>query len=415
MQIDISRRRFPIKRALSLLFLAFLLVALLLMGNNIVETNKAGYMQVKQAAIKGTLTCRMEPGMYGQWFGDIHTYSEAETFFFTADSEMGEKRDQSLPTRFKDGAKAQVSGSLRVILPRDCKDLRALHRKFHSMDGVMQKLVLPAVRKALFNTGPHMSAGESYAERRGEFASLSEDQLRYGVIVVDKHQDIQPDPITGQEKAIWVLTKRTCTTGETCINGYVRDIAAFQEFGVTVTNFVIDHISYSQAVLDQIEAQRSARMNVITQQAQAKEAEARAAKAEAEATAKIAETRAMEEVKKTEIVVAAEAARDRARLDAEAAELEKMANIARGEGEAERRRLVMRADGALEKKLEAYLGAQKAWAAAYSSRPVPSLVMGGGSSGANGTDVGTAEFAQMMQLLVAKEMGLDLGIDATDR
>lgn len=396
------------KRVLALVFLIVLVALSVTLAGSLFETNYAGYMQVKQAAISGNLTCRLEPGMYGQLFGEIHTYSEAESFYFTADSETGERRNQSLPTRFNDGAKAQVSGSLRVILPRDCDSLIALHRKFHGMDGVMTKLVLPAVRKALFNTGPHMSAGESYAERRGEFAMLAEDQLRYGVILVDKHEEEHADPITAELKRVWVLTKKACENraDSHCVGGYVRDPAAFSQFGVDITNFVIDGVDYPAAVLEQIEAQRKARMNIITQQAEAKEADARAAKAEAEARAQIAETRAAEEVKKTQIVVAAEAARDRARLDAEAAELEKKANIARGEGEAARRRLVMQADGALERKLDAYVRAQEVWAGAFSQRPVPTLVMGGSST----TDNNGLDFTQALQLLVAKDLGLDLGV-----
>ena len=383
-------------------FMVFLIGVSIALGGSIVETNKAGYMQIKQAAITGELTCIMEPGMYGQFFGDIHTYSEAETFYFTADTETGERRNQSLPSRFNDGAKASVSGSLRVILPQDCDKLLNLHRKFHSMEGVMDKLVLPAVRKALFNTGPHMSAGESYAERRGEFAMLAEDQLKFGVIMVDKHEETQMDPITDEPKKVWVLFKRSCTepTSPSCIGGFIRDHSAFSQFGVDITNFVIDGIEYPDAVLEQIEAQRKARMNIITQQAEAKEADARAAKAEAEARAQIAETRAAEEVKKTQIVVAAEAA-----------ELEKKANIARGEGEAARRRAVMQADGALERKLAAFVEAQKAWAQAYSQRPVPSMIMGGDTN----TDGGAVEFSQAMQLLVAKELGLDLGLQPAGR
>ena len=133
--METSARKF--RRFAGLAVLAGLVLLSTMVGGNLVETNDAGYMQVKQAAISGNLTCRMEPGMYGQWFGNIHTYSEAETFFFTADEETGEHRNQALPTRFNDGAKAEVSGSLRVILPRDCEQLIMLHRKFHSMDGVM--------------------------------------------------------------------------------------------------------------------------------------------------------------------------------------------------------------------------------------------------------------------------------------
>jgi regulator of protease activity HflC (stomatin/prohibitin superfamily) len=403
------------KTVIGIIVFLIAIVAIAFCSSSIFETNQAGYLQVKQAAVYGTLTCRTEPGLYGQWFGDIHTYKEAETFYFTADEETGERRNQALPTRYNDGAKALVSGSLRVVLPHECDALVSIHRKFHSMPGMMQKLVLPAVRKALFSTGPHMSAGESYAERRGEFAALAEDQLRHGVIMVDKKPEMRPDLITGVEKRVWVLLKKECgvavegATG-TCINGYIRDPAAFEEFHVSVTNFVIDSIEYPAEVLGQIETQRNARMNVITQQAQAKEAEARASKAGAEALAQVAETRAIEEVKKTQIVVAAEAKRDQARLDKESALLEKAATIARGEGEAEARKLLMMADGALQPKLDAWLEAQKAYAQALATAQpgalVPTVIMGAESNRAGS---GSASgFMELLMVKSAKDLALDM-------
>lgn len=398
---------------------------------NILETNEAGYLQVKQAAFTGEMTCRTEPGTYGQVFGDIFTYPEAETFFFTADMETGEAVDQSLPTRFNDGAQAQVSGSLRILMPKDCERLQLIHRKFHSKQGVMDKLVLPAVRKALFTAGPHMSSAESYAERRGEFAWLIEDQLVNGTILTEKKLETQEDPITGEPKEVWVVVKRECAdpTNEDCIGGYLRDESAFHEFGISVTNFVVDEINYCPKgagncpVMQQIEAQRKARMDIITQQAEAKQAEARAAKADAEAKAKIAETRALEEVAKTEKIVRAEAdkeqavlqaekKRDVAALDAEAAKLEKQANISRGEGEAERKKLVMAADGALEKKLDAWVRAQEAYANALATaKPgalVPYLQMG--STGGDGSSSGAADLIDLFSAKAARDLTLDMGI-----
>ena len=68
----------------------------------------------------------------------------------------------------------------------------------------------------------------------------------------------------------------------------------------------------------------------------------------------------------------------------------------------------MRADGALKQKLDAYVRAQQLWAGAFAQRQVPTLVMGGG--GAGDTDKSTTDFAQMMQLMVANQMGLDLSV-----
>jgi regulator of protease activity HflC (stomatin/prohibitin superfamily) len=406
---------------------ATILVVFLAGAGGLLETNSAGYLQVKQAAVTGSLTCRLDPGMYGQFFGDIHTYPEATTFHFTADVETGENKDQSLPTMFNDGAAAKISGSVRIILPTVCEDLVKLHRKFKSIRGVNDKLILPAIRKALFNTGPHMSAAESYAARRGEFATLVEDQLINGTILVKKRQVEEPDPITGEMKKIWILVKKECNPAQAkshaCVGSYWRDRSAFKEFNVRVTNLVIDQIKYSPKVLAQIEIQRKARMDIITQQAQARQAEARAAKANAEAKAQIAETRAKEEVQKTQRVVKAEADKAEAVLQAskrmevaslnmKAEAMNKKANILKGEGEATQKRLIMQADGALTKKLKALTLIHKNYAAALGkAQPgalVPQTIIGG-SSGKN-----TNSAASLIDLLLAKT-AKDLSIDVTSK
>lgn len=399
------------------------LIVITLFSSHIVETNNAGYMQVKQAAWTGTLTCKIEPGLYFQNFGDIRTYEEASTFYFTADNEMGEQRDQSLQTQFYDGAKARVSGSVRVLLPNDnCESMIEIHKKFKSMEGVMDRLVLPAMRKALFASGPHMTAAESYAERRNEFAALIEDQLLYGVIATEKEPTNIVDPITGEEKTVYMVKKVTCDRDDVkCVGGFERkQKSVFHEFNISLTNFVVDDVVYSKQVLEQIERQRKARMDIITQEAEARQAEARAKKAKSEAEAAIEETRAKEEVEKTQRIVKAEAdkaesvlqaqkKRDVAKLDKEAAEFEKQREILLGEGEATRKRLVMQADGALKQKLEAWTDAQKAWADAYSKRNVPSTVFGG-SSGSGHGDSDVQKFLQLMSVKAARDLSLDMGV-----
>ena len=102
-----------------------------------------------------------------------------------------------------------------------------------------------------------------------------------------------------------------------------------------------------------------------------------------------------------------------AKLDKDAAAFTKQKNILLGEGEAARKKLVLEADGALAQKLATYTQVHNAWATAYATRKVPSLIMGGGGGGAGvkaGTDQDTVNFSQAMQLLVAKQLGLDLGI-----
>lgn len=403
------------------------LLVVTLFAGSIFETNEAGYVQVKQAFYWGDLTVRSEPGTYGQMFGTIHTYKEASTFHFTKDSDSGEARDQSLPTQYNDGAKAMVSGSVRVLLPNtDGESMIKVHRKFKSMGGVMNRLVLPAMRKALFASGPHMSAAESYAERRNEFAALVENQLLYGTIATEKEAIIVVDEITDKEKTTYRLRKVKCDNVEdvNCVQGFLREQqSVFHEFNIRLTNFAIDNIVYPQNVLAQIETQRAARMNIITKEAEAKEADARAKKAEAEARAQVAETRAVEEVQKTQFIVRAEAAKEQAILQAEqvkaVAQLEKEAatftkqkNILLGEGEATRKRLVMNADGALAQKLEAWVTAQQAYAAALgNAKPgalVPQMVMTSGSGGKTASGGNGTLFMDLFTAKTARDLSLDM-------
>lgn len=392
-----------------------------LLSSSLFETNMAGYMQVKQAAVTGDLSCRIEPGTYGQWFGDIHTYKEASTFYFGLDDPADDGLvTKPLTTTFADGAKSTVAGSVRVLLPRDCESLKLIHRKFKSMDGVMSRLVLPALRKVAFQTGPHMTSAESYSERRGEFANLLEDQLLNGIVKVDNVETTATDPITGKEQTVLKLRKRTCDTpnGKTCVGNYERDPGVFSEFHIDLTNFEVADIEYTKTVLDQIEAQRTARMDIITQEAEAQKAEARAKKAASEAEAAIAETRAKEEVQKTQRIVQAEAdkaeatlqaekVRDVARLEKEAAEFEKKRQILLGEGEATRKRLVMQADGALEKKLQALIEINAKYADALSKAQPGALVpyMQLGSSGEGGGNA--RDLIQLLTAQTAKQLSAD--------
>lgn len=412
-----------IKRGFILVTALIAVIAAVFTFDSLAETNQAGFVQVKQAAISGTLTVRSEPGMYGQLFGSIHTYPEAHTFHFTADSESGEARDQSLPTQFNDGAKAKVSGSVRIMLPNtDRERMITVHRKFKSMGGITDRLVLPAMRKALFASGPHMTAAESYAERRNEFATLVEDQLLYGIIATDKEPQVVVDEITGKEKTVFRLRKIICEgVKDPCVNGFLREQkSVFYEFGIDLTNFVIDDIVYPTAVLNQIEKQRTARMDIITQQAEAKKEEAEALKEEAVGRKNVAQSRAKELVQKEQRIVRAEADKAEAilrgeqvkavaKLEKEAAEFEKKKQILLGEGEAKRKDLVMRADGALEKKLDAWVEAQKAYADALSkAQPgalVPSLIMGNSGNGGSANDL-----IDLLKAKTARDLALDLRV-----
>jgi len=393
------------------------IAAALAVGGKLFETVEKGTYQVKQAAITGTMTAKMTPGLWPQLWGDITVWPKAETFYFTADSAEGSKFDQSIEVRFNDGSLCHISGTCRIVLPvseREAVELATTHgyRDFADME---RKLILPVVRNSLRLTANLMSARESYSDKRPDFINWAWDQIQNGLYETQEDTRKVPDPLSGE---LVTKTFKIIRTDEAGSPIYQHNPLAGT--GIRLANFEIKEFVYADKVQDQIAAQQEALMAVATASAKAKQAEQEALTVEAEGKARVMQARYEEEQKKVRSVVEAqkdkEVAETQAMKELEVAKLEKQAaefsrerEILLGQGEAERKRLVLQADGALKQKLDTYERVMNSWANAYSQRQVPTLVMGGGAAG-QGTDQSTMDFNQAMQLLVAGQLGLDLKV-----
>jgi len=389
------------------------IVFAILLGGQLVSTVERGTYQIKQAAISGTMTAHMEPGMYGQFFGDVITFPNAETFYFTLDSTEGSRHDQSITVRFVDGSTCKISGTVRIVYPRTDQDAVDLVVKngFKSKVDMEQKLILPTLRNVLRQTANMMTARESYAEKRADFVTWSWDQLENGAYVTMNEKREVTDPISGEKtiQAFKVIKRDKQDRPVYRTNPLVS--------GVTLQNFEIKSFEYSKKVQQQIATQQEALMNVATAIAKSKQAEQEKVKAKAEGEAMVMKSKYEKEMEKVKAVVQAQQEKEVAELhaekqkrvaelDADAATFEKAANIARGEGEAQRKRAVLAADGALDQKLTAWVNAQKYWADAYSTRKVPQMYLAG--SGGKSPDQSTLNMNTMMSVWLANQIGLDL-------
>ncbi len=360
------------------------------------------------------------PGMWPQIFSNIVTWPKAETFYF-----MNEKTGSApaIEVRFNDGSLCDVSGTLRIILPSSEQQAIDVVTKYGYADyrDLEQKLILPVVRNALRVTANLMSARESYSEKRADFVFWAWDQIQNGLYETEEETRKVVDPVSGQEitKTFKIIKKRED-------GNPVYQQNPLDGLGITLANFEVKVFDYTEKVREQIGTQQSALMAVATAMAKAQQAEQEALMVEAEGKANVARARYEEEQMKIRVLVQAQERLDVAEFDKsramveahqrlEVAELDRQAaaekkqeEILLGQGEAERKRLVLQADGALQEKLQAYVQAQQVWASAYAQRQVPTLVMGGGGTG--DTDLASTDFAQMMQLMVAQQMGLDLSV-----
>ncbi|PIE90247.1 MAG: hypothetical protein CR997_06570 [Acidobacteria bacterium] len=402
-------------------FMSAIIVLLILIsiGPQLIDTVEKGTYQVRQAAITGNMSAKMTPGVWLQLFGDITVWPKAETFFFTADSDEGGRYDESIEVRFNDGSLCSISGTLRVILPSTEKEAIDLITVmgFRSYREMEHKLILPVARNAMRMTANLMTARESYSEKRQNYITWTWDQIQNGLYETEEIEKETIDPITGKSTIKLAKIIKRDASGNPI---YQRN--PLEGSGISLANFEIKSFVYADKVRKQIATQQEALMAVATARAEAERAKQEAKTAEEQGKAQVMKARYEKEQEKIRAVVDAEKLKEVAELDAqkklEVAKLEKLAaaeekqrQILLGEGEAKRKALVLAADGALAQKLETYVEAQKVWASAFAKRQVPSVYMGGGSDNQNGSaDLDFKQFMMLQNMKNMKDLGLDMTI-----
>ena len=411
------------------------LMIALIFSSKIFETVEKGTYQVKQAAVSGSMSAKMKPGLWFQLFGDIEPFPNQETFYFTSKKDTPEDvdADESIEVRFVDGSICHISGTCRIIMPRIEQDaIDLVLDGYKTYPDVSHKLILPTLRNVLRHTANMMTARESYAEQRQDFVLWSKDQLKHGLYKTIKEERDVKDLATGE------MVKKTFKKIYE-IDGIPQYEDNPMSHGISVANFEVKKFNYDDEVKKQIDTQQKALMAVATAKAQAIQAEQEAKKVEAQgkqavmlakyekeqvkvraiveatqekevALIKASRKKDQSEIEKDQAIIEGTKRKEVAKLDRDAAILTKEEQILLGQGESKRKELNMVADGALEQKLKAWVTVNKVYANAikeYQGNWVPTTVLGGGNnSGTNGAQ----DLISLLTAKTAKEIALDLNV-----
>lgn len=392
-------------RIAAIILSALLLIIVVSAAGSFVEFNDAGHILVIQYP-QGGLKIGFTPGPYAQWFGSVTKYKKRDQFDFNCPKKP-DAPDHSLSIPFNDGGRGRVCGTIAWEMPSDEKHMLDLHMKYRSHEAIEQQLVRPVVGKSIAFSGPLMSSTESYAARRSDLLSAIEDQILGGVYRTESLQVRVKDVMTGVERTVTQVTILKNDKGMILR----QDNSPLDDFGIKTFNLAIEDVKYDDAVTKQIAQQQDAFAKVNTAVARAKEAEQDAITAEQRGKADAAKAKWEQEVIKAKEVTAAQQRLEVATLAARTAEQYKLEQVKIGEGDAERKKLVMAADGALEQKLATYERVQAKWAEAFSKYPgelVPRVVMGG----AAGT---TSNAALTLMELLGVKAAQDLQVDIKAR
>lgn len=336
----------------------------------------------------GELHWYTDAGIKLQMFGKVTVYKKL------ADREL------HAPVMFNDNGTGVLEGSYQVELPLDVPHLTPLHTKFNTQEAIEKSLIQATTNKVVYMTGPLMSSKESSAERKTDLIRYITDQIDYGVYrTVQKVMTVE-DQMSKE--------KRTVTIAEISMRDgrpERQEKSALSEYGIKIVNFAPRELLYDDTVKKQIADQQKITMEVQTARAQALEAEQRRITAEADGKAAVMKAQYEEEEKKIRAIVSADQRKEVARRDKEAAEFLKQKLILEGQGEGEKKRIIMSADGALEKKLDTYEKVMGRFAQEFGKQKwVPEVQMGGTTSGGRNA-------AQDMIDILATKTARDLGLD----
>jgi regulator of protease activity HflC (stomatin/prohibitin superfamily) len=384
---------------------------------NMWENLDASEIMVIQSPVSGDLDVYIEPGLKWQGFGKVTKYPRQAQYSFCSSTELAKdgktmsefqcEKTTSIAKRlrFNDGGHAMLNGAVNWEMPLDKKSIIEIHKKFGSAEGVESRAVGKMLDAATYLAGPLMSSTESSGERRAELVQYINDQAENGVYAT-RAKTATTKEANGAEKTI-ISTEIIMDT-----KGMPKrqQGSILGDFNIKLLPLSISELKYDGIVEKQIAERQNATTQVQIAQANARKSEQDAITVEAQGKAKAASAKWDQETIKAKEVTKAQQELEVATLGAKTAEQYKREQILRGEGEAERKRLVMNADGALDPKLKAYIEVNKAYAAAmgsYTGNWVPNVQMGNGGTASG---AGAQNMIDLLSVKAARDLGLDMSI-----
>ncbi|MCV9917919.1 MULTISPECIES: SPFH domain-containing protein [Pseudomonas] len=417
--------------------------ALAALFNQVLFYNEAGQM-THVRTIFGEEKVVEDVGYATKWFGRSTSWRRTigVQSALQADNEEGNRSGhpsvtlENLPIVFLGNVDAKAEFSTQFRLPSADAFLK-IAQEYRTPDNFLQRALLPAVKETLQATASLMSADDYYAGNRSHFGAEFENQLRNGLYLTSRKEiRVQRDHFPAQTAVLQAGTDQG-SFGDNSATRFViekkldkdgqelRKQQQFRLFGVEVVDARVTHIDpnpqYQERMVRVQQALAElavARQNRLKEEEEKELVSARGAKdveakrqeslrqqiertTEAETEKQLALINADREKRRAEIdKQTAELLRDKAQVNAQATKIS-------ADAEAYAREASLKADGALQNKLDALVQINRAWAEAAAKAPVPNVMMGGAESGIGRQD----EMSRLMSVLAtkaAKDLLVDL-------
>ncbi len=254
--------------------IAFCLVMLFSLFGAFQDCDKSK-IYVNQYPFTGNYAVWTEGGLQKQWWGNIYEYNKTSQVEFTGaekneDGYTAVGENPAAAVTFNDRGRGYLIGSLRVVLPTDEMHMSKIQQDFGSESALISTLVRPTLYKVVTSCGPLMSSLESVSETRTDLIQYITDQLNDGVYKTKIHKTTVINELTGDSD---IVAKAEIILDSNAPGGYKRqELSPFSQYGIVCNLVSITDIKYDKATQDQIDAQKTANLAVVTAKTRSLEA-----------------------------------------------------------------------------------------------------------------------------------------------
>lgn len=175
-------------------------------------------------------------------------------------------KEFSFKVVFNDGGSAIMNAMVRFASPLTVEGKRNFHQLFGGNEESVEAAVWAHLSDAMKSSGPVMSASEHQSSRRGEFTSLVQDQLQYGLFEMKRISKTLQDQYDDKGKAITVYATEVVyeENGERKV---VRQ-SPLTDFGIVITQFSITDVTYDDQTQRQFAQKKEAFLSAEGSKAQ---------------------------------------------------------------------------------------------------------------------------------------------------
>ncbi len=309
--------------------------------------------------------------------------------------------------RFNDATTAIMSGITQFILPMDEKSMLEIHNAHKTPEALVQRRLAPYTVECLKSSAQLMSSEMHYSGGRAQLTQDYMDQLKNGSYLLNIQETYDFDSTENVKKRIYSVKIQTDTNGVR-----KRKFSSIKEYAVIIGDAQITDVDYESKVDEMLSKKIQAATDASVSKQKLMTAQQQQLTAEAEGKKELVKIEYEQKQEQTKQVVIAQTAVELAKQDllkqdialqASVKEAAKIKTLA--DANAYEKQRLIQADGALDRKLAAWLESQKAWATAFGTFQgslVPLYQTGSGNSS------NALNWMEIMGMKAAKDLNLDL-------